>query len=171
MTFLSNYLQFRAKCVQTIFSQISKPKREKFSHVVTYKDKKCEANITKVLDAIARHGLFHDSTSNKGLHTIDNKLATPEQSHDLLNFRQIGQEAYESYVSYKFLHTASSNPPTRKKSLLTFTVTKAQKQRIKLVEHERKINQRYLKKQLAWLSKEGITDNIDSLLGPVSVTP
>ena len=122
--------------------------------------KKCEANVTKVLNTIARHRLFHDSNFNKGLHTINNKLATPEQLHDLLNFRKIGQEAYESYVSYKFLHAASSNPPTRKKSLLTFTVTKTQKQQIKLVEHERKINQRYLKKQLAWLAKEGITDNI-----------
>ena len=28
-----------------------------------------------------------------------------------------------------------------------------------------------MKKQLAWLTKEGITENIDSLLGPVSVTP
>ena len=61
MTFLSTYLQFRAKCVQTIFYQILKPKQETFSHAVTYKDKKCEANITKVLNTIARHGLFHDS--------------------------------------------------------------------------------------------------------------
>ena len=123
-----------------------KPKQETFSHAVTCKDKKCEANVTKVLNTIARHRLFHDSNFNKGLHTINNKLATPEQSHDLLNFRKLGQEAYESYVSYKFLHAASSNPPTRKKSLLTFTVTKTQKQWIKPVEHERKINQRYQKK-------------------------
>ena len=75
------------------------------------KDKKCEVNITKVMEKkIVRRGLFHDSTSNKGLNTIENKLATPEQSHDLLNF---SQAAYESYVSDKFLHVASSDSPTR----------------------------------------------------------
>lgn len=80
MTFLSNYIQFRAKCVQNLYCQMSKPKQEKFSHAVTYKDEKAEANISKILDVIVCHGLFHDCNSNQGLNSIENNIATPEHT-------------------------------------------------------------------------------------------
>lgn len=63
-------------------------------------------------------------------------------------------------------------PLTAKKRLTTFTVTKVQKQKVKLVKKERRINQRYLKRQLAWISRQG-TEGLDftDLLGPISPLP
>lgn len=72
-----------------------------------------------------------------GLWNFECKEATSEQSHDLLNFRSIGQEAFEAYVSNKLLSLPSTPAPMRRKRLCTFSTTKVQKQRIKLVEHER----------------------------------
>ena len=62
---------------------------------------------------------------------LQNKKATPEQSHDLLNFRDIGQTAFENYVSSKLLKLTSTNASVRKKRLYTFTQTKSAKLRVK----------------------------------------
>ena len=100
-------------------------------------------------------------TSMYGLcNFMENKEATPEQSHDLLNFRHIGQQAYERYVSAKIIGLPSTSFIKHRKRLATFTVTKVQKKKMKMVEHERKISQRYLKHQLAWISERG-TENLD----------
>lgn len=41
-----------------------------------------------------------------------------------------------------------------------------------MVEQERKINQCYLKRQLAWISEKGAESlNLDNLLGPISPLP
>ena len=103
---------------------------------------------------------------------LEEKETTPEQAHDLLNFRAIGQKAYEQFVAKKILGLPSTSAPNRKKRLTTFTVTKVQKQKVKLVEKERRINQRYLKRQLAWISRQG-TEGLDftDLLGPISPLP
>ncbi len=61
---------------------------------------------------------------------FESKEATPKQAHDLLNFRSIGQEAFEGYVSEKLLALPSTAAPTRRKRLCTFsTCFQAQKQR------------------------------------------
>ena len=62
----------------------------------------------------------------------------------------------------------STSAPECRKRLCTFSVSKAQKQTVKLVEQERKISQRYLKRQLAWISEQGAENlDFDSLLGPI----
>lgn len=88
---------------------------------------------------------------------IEHKPATPEQSHDLLTFQKSGQEAYEGYVKYRLLGEPSTETPVRKKRLLTFSITQIQKKRIKQVEKEQKISQRFLKRQLAWASENNHT--------------
>lgn len=47
--------------------------------------------------------------------------ATPEQMHDFINFRQIGQAEFEDHVSYRILHTPSTDAPRRRKRLQTFS--------------------------------------------------
>ncbi len=172
MEFLSNYLSFRAACVGNLKKQIF-PEREQhavtFSHSATSKDRKRDANVRHMLDAIQSKGML----TYTGLWNVfECKQATPEQAHDLLNFRRIGMEAFEGLVSEKLLGLPSTAAPTRRKRLCTFSVSKAQKQRVKLVEQERKISQRYLKRQLAWISEQGAENlDLDSLLGPISSLP
>ena len=96
---------------------------------------------------------------------LKEKEATTEQSYDLLNIRHIGQAAYERYVSPKIIGLPSTPAPNRKKRLVTFSITKVLKQRVKIVDQERKMSQRYLKRQLhvAWISENG-AENLDTCM-------
>ena len=69
-----------------------------------------------MLDAIAAHGMFHSEGENRGLWNFhESKQANSEQTHDLLQFRSIGQAAFEDYVHSKgmFLIQTSAKSPDR----------------------------------------------------------
>ncbi len=172
MEFLSNYLSFRAACVTNLQKELF-PEREKptntHSHITTSRDRKGETNVVHMIDTITKNGMtIHEDLWNY----LECKQASLEQAHDLLNFRNIGQEAYESFVSTKYLHIPSTSAIKRKKRLSTFTITATQKKKVKLIDQERKISQRYLKRQLAWIAEQGIDNiDIDSLFGPISEVP
>lgn len=133
MEHLSNHLSFQAACVNN-FSQQLFPERDqhvpKFLHSPTSKDKKSSVNIEHMLEAITKHGMFHDKTENNGLWNIFRSLhATSEQAHDLLQFRVIGQSGYEDYIKTKLLNSPSTAAPVRRKRLCTFSTSQAEKQR------------------------------------------
>ena len=46
---------------------------------------------------------------------LDDIQATAEQAHDLLNFRSIGQESFECYVS-KLIGSPSTNTPNSRRA-------------------------------------------------------
>ena len=103
---------------------------------------------------------------------LDNIQATPEQSRDLLTFRQIGQSSFEEYISSKLLKQPSTQAPVRKKKLCTFSASKAEKKRVKQVEKEQKLSQRLLKRQLSWIAKHGGDINDPEMFyGPISPLP
>ena len=88
---LSNYLPFRSACLNNLM-RVLFPEREKnserFDNCPTSKDKKLEANVYSMIELISAHGMFHQQAENQGLYNfLQNKQATPEQAHDLLNFR------------------------------------------------------------------------------------
>ena len=117
MEFLSNYMPFRAACMAYLKKQLfpeMKIGEQTFSHSPTNKDKKRETNILNILKAI----MSKDMLTFTGLWNLECKKATPEQSYDLLNFRSIGQEAFEAYVSTKLLSLPSTAAPIRKKTTL-----------------------------------------------------
>lgn len=98
----------------------------------TGKEKTEDTNIKAMLDGILQHGMFHECDENQGLWNIfTDYKATAEQSHDMLNYREIGQVGFETYVSGKILKQVSTKAPLRKKKLCTFTVSKKEKQRVK----------------------------------------
>ena len=102
-------------------------------------------------------GIYEQENTNQGLWNIfEKKKATTEQAHDLLHFRSIGQETFENLVKYRLLKDPSTNAPMRMKRLNTFTIIPTQKQRVKLVEKERKLSQRFLKRQLTWATENQI---------------
>ena len=126
MEFLSNYMCFRSACVESLKKQIfpeTVMNRQPFSHTLTSTDKKREVNVERMVQAIESK----DITSLTGLwNFLEEKEATPEQTHDLLNCRSIGQEAYERFVEHKIIGLPSTSAPNRKKRLVTFTVTQVQ---------------------------------------------
>ena len=58
--------------------------------------------------------MFLSNESNMGLYNLlENKVATPEQSHDLMSLRAIGQQGFEGIVNSKLLlNKTSTNAPT-----------------------------------------------------------
>ena len=126
-----------------------------------------------MIQAIALHGMFSEEIQNCGLWNIfDGKQASPEQMHDLLSFRKTGQEAFEQYISRKFLRIASTNAPVRKKQLCTFTISRTRRKRVNLIEQESKLLQRYLKRQLAWVAEhQPERVQLEELFGPISSLP
>ena len=92
--------------------------------------------------------------------------------HELQNFRLIGQETFNYYVETRLLNVPSTDAPKRKKCLTTFTITATQKKKEKLIDYERKISQRFLKRQLNWITEQGLENvNTDSLFGPIPAVP
>ena len=119
MEFLSNYMSFRSSYVENLKKQIFPERevhlgRQGFSHSPTSKDKKRNANITSMMEAVQSKEMA--SLEACGLwNFLKEKEATTEQSYDLLNIRHIGQAAYERYVSPKIIGLPSTPAPNRKK--------------------------------------------------------
>ena len=176
MEHLSNHLPFRAACVNNLTQQLF-PERDKrtlkFSHSPTSKDKKTSLNVERMLEAISNHGLFHSAEENNGLSNfLQSQKASSEQAHDLLKFREIGQTGYEAFILSKLLNIPSTAAPVRRKRLNTFTTSQAERRRVKQVDKEAKISQRYLKKTVVWLAEHGGEGaDLNTLLGPPSPTP
>ena len=115
--------------------------------------------------AIQSHGMYVQSPTNEGLwNFLSGIKATPAQEHDLLKIREISQSAYDLYIQCWILKHPTTTAPKRKKKLCTFSVTKSQKRRSSQIERERKLAQRYLKRQLTWLTKHGISGTSHEML-------
>ena len=93
MKHLSNYLSFRSACINNLESQLFPERQQRKIHLpnkTSSRDVAIELNADQMFKAIANHGMFSDLQENQGLwNFLDNKQATPEQSHDLLQLRKI----------------------------------------------------------------------------------
>ncbi len=79
---------------------------------------------------------------------------------------------FEQFVDPKYVKEASNEAPVRQKRLCTFTINTAQKRTIKQADRERKQNQRYLKRTVAWVAEHGTTGtDMESLFGPIPSVP
>ena len=83
-------------------------------------------------------------------------MVTPEQKHDLMNFRNIRQMKFERRVEYYTLRNPSVRPPKWQKRLLTFTEKKSKRKRVSEIEKERKIQIECWKKRVAFASRTGM---------------
>ena len=117
-----------------------------------------------------QHGMFYNNKTNQGLWSfLNEKQATPEQEHDLLQFRAIGQATFVNFVKGKIIQQPTTDMPVHRKRLRTFTLTKTQKQQIKQVERDRWLQVNFLKCQISYIAKEGVHYALlNSLYGPVS---
>lgn len=82
--------------------------------VCTPEMKKIEENIT-MIDNIAKRNMFsHLQENNRGLMNVfTGVVATPEQHHDMMNFREIGLEYFKHYVNYHLIKSPSAKSPIR----------------------------------------------------------
>ena len=65
--------------------------------------------------------------------------ATPEQSHDMLTFYQVGMQAFKQYIAcYILPNPTSTNGPLRRHKVLTMATVKPTKTKAKQKEKEAK---------------------------------
>ena len=164
MSRTATFLPVRSKAVknleQQIFADMKSPTTKQITSLYT-SDPECKKHECNVRAQVRK--LRSDSTSllksPNGLeHLFKNKELTPQQTHDLMKFRGIGQTEYESRVDYYILRTPSVQPPKHRKSLLTFSEKKTRQKKGSQVEKERKLQLECWEKRVSFSVTTGIQD-------------
>ena len=97
--------------------------------------KKLNTNIQMQVEMLdSCHVLSVDSEETSLHHLFKPKNVTPEQTNDLMNFREIGQSEFERRVEYYTLCNPSVKPPKRRKRLLTFTERKSRQKKVSEID-------------------------------------
>ena len=138
----ANFMPFRAKCLNNLKHHLSMEREQvKTLPISTSRDHIADTNIMAMLDFMEESDMLPTSQEDCGLtNPLTNTAATPEQTHSLLNFRQIGQTEFENHVSYLILHTPSTDAPCRRKRLQTFGSTKKTKKNSNKLKEIKKSN-------------------------------
>ena len=127
---IATFLPIRTTAINNLEEQIFADRKSKAEEQITSlhatdpESKKHETNVNAQINKLqsdtstfpAKH-----SQSTELQHLFNHKPLTKEQTHDLMNFRDVGQNQYERYIDYYVLRTPSVKPPKHRKSLLTFT--------------------------------------------------
>ena len=72
-----------------------------------------------------------EQNSRGVVNVFSGQVATPEQSVDMMTFRETGIKAYRQYISTRLLEVPShANAPLQRQKLLTMSSTKAKKKRM-----------------------------------------
>ena len=158
------FMPIRAKAMKDIEKQLY-PEQSTNSlndiltvHSKNSSDKKFEINVRAMETKLNTSSLKLNDMDADHLHQLFGpRKISPEQEHDLLNFRNIGQGEFELSVQYFVLRNPSVKPPKRKKRLLTFTERKSNKRKVSDVERERKLQIECWKKRIAYCTATGQT--------------
>ena len=87
------------------------------------------------------------------VNVFSGQVATPEQTTDMLSFREIGVRAFKQYVETRIIRRSSSvNAPLRRQKLLTMSTMKTKKKRLTPKEQEAKQVIKCLRRRLQWCS-------------------
>ena len=119
---------------------------------------KKQENISTMITAIVENNLLPSNIeADRGLvNTFTAQEATPEQLHDLLNFKQIGVDATEAYIKHHILGYSSITSTTiRRKKLLTMSASKQKKKRLSPKDRENEKVIKCLQRRLAWCNRTG----------------
>lgn len=128
--------------------------------------KKFAANIHKQVKAIEASGLLPLTESAHLENPLCNKTATAEQEHDLLAFREVGEEEFNKYVEYYVLGNASINTAQRKRKLATFAEKRVCKRSLTQLQKDIKLVQTCMHKKLLWskVSNQPVTSVADQYI-------
>ena len=125
-------MPFHTKCLNNLKKHLGMEKQPAESlPLATSRDRTANENIQVMFDLMEESDMFCKSQSGNQLKNPFTDIpATPEQMHDLINFRLIGQTEFEDHVRYRILHTPSADAPRRRKRLQTFGSTKQNKRKL-----------------------------------------
>ncbi len=122
------FIPVRATAVTKFEQEIFQEKYAKNSPIKMFNsaisnNRKLEENIQQQIKKLETSSLSNQHCGNNTLHHLCNQVVlTPDQSHDLLNFREIGQRDYETGIKYYVIRKPGVKPPKHRKHLQTFTI-------------------------------------------------
>jgi len=160
------FMPIRAKAMKQLESQLYPEKTNRAAilnsiYSSTASDKQLEINIKCQVAKLGNSSLKLDCSESTLCHLFNSKRLTPEQEHDLLNFREIGQKEFENRIKYYVLKTPSVKPPKKRTRLLTFTERKSNKRKVSDIEKERRLQLECWKKRVAYSTATGqLMDNM-----------
>ena len=115
----------------------------------------CEENVQTMCGLIESSRLVSVQQENRGVvNVFSGQVATPEQSVDMMSFRQVGMVAYRQYITTRLLEMPSHiNAPLRHQKLLTMSTGRARKKRMTPKEQEAKQVIKCLRRRLQWCNE------------------
>ena len=106
--------------------------------------------------AINSKSQFPLPEENRGLYNpFRSKLANSQQSHDMLNFRQIGQKEFLNRVEFFILKQPSVKAPNRRQRLQTFSEQQKNSKRISQLERDKQLILTAMKRKIQYSNKTG----------------
>lgn len=123
-------------------------------------------NTHEQIQAIEASGLLA-LTEIAGLENpLCKKTATADQEHDLLAFRNIGQDEFNKYIEYSVLGKSSVTFSQRKRKLATFGEKRVSKKVLTQLQKDIKLVQTCMHKKLLWskISKQPVSSVADQYI-------
>ena len=158
---ISRYLPYRTKCLENLTSQLfpntGKQSKQIWSPISSNSnDIITERNIMIQITSIENHSMLATNRINHMLYNpFTSYIANSNQSHDLLNFRTIGQRNFLLRISSVILKQPSTNAPIRKQHLNTFTEKKHTKQKISQLEKDKQLILSAMRKKMQFSKRTG----------------
>ena len=171
MNRIAQYIPFRMKSVENLKNQLfppttKAPTRKERAPIMLAPDKatlKSAANIKSMIERIKDCQLFPPSLpTNRGLlNPFSGLIANAAQSHDLLNFHEIGRENFEQRIKAYVLKNPSIKVPQRRKKLQTFaTTSKKGSKKNSVAQQELKRIQKCMRRKIAYANKTGTNPDV-----------
>ena len=157
----SMFLRYRIAAYKNMLfpTESSTPSQYSQDHITTTEPEitKREDNVLAIIKEIENNSVLpHNLLYKRGLlNVFTGTAATPQQAHDLLNFRKIGSDDLVQFISYHILRKPSTAAPIRRNRLLTMAPPKIGKQRMSHKEREFKQVTKCLCRRLAWCNCTG----------------
>ena len=83
---------------------------------------KFEQNVVAMMSIIQSKSLLAMAEENRGLlNPFCGKVGNAQQTHDLLNFRNVGQQEFLNRIAYFIIKQPSVHAPNRRRRLHTFS--------------------------------------------------
>ena len=161
---VSLYFPFRSRALHNIKKQLyplASDQSESLASVPSVA-RKANENISSMKVLIESSGLLTlDTTTDKPLtNAFTGKTASPEQEHDLLKFRTIGQEDFDSFIKNFYIGQPSVQPTTTTHRLKVFNTTvKPTKRLVNQLQREKNTVTKCLRSRLLWAQTHGGGDD------------
>ena len=127
-------LPFRSSCMKNLKQQLGINYKPTDNEGILISD----TNVKKMMELINVKNLFPKGCKEP-LNNLNGTVASSEQKHDLLTFRETGQSEYESFIKYRVLNTPSTTIQFRKKRLQTFSTSKQSTSKAEQLNREKRL--------------------------------